>query len=42
MLDKVQAKKFRRYQMSVIGFHLLCASVFMMLAGFYLDKEDMK
>lgn len=28
--------------MSVIGFFLLCASIFMMLVGFYLDKEDMK
>ena len=27
--------------MSVIGFFLLCASIFMMLVGFYLDKEDM-
>ena len=28
--------------MNVIGFFLLCASIFMMLVGFYLDKEDMK
>lgn len=28
--------------MSIIGFFLLCASIFMMLVGFYLDKEDMK
>ena len=27
--------------MEVIGFFLLCASIFMMLVGFYLDKEDM-
>ena len=27
--------------MSIIGFFLLCASIFMMLVGFYLDKEDM-
>lgn len=28
--------------MSIIGFHLLCASIFMILVGFYLDKEDME
>ena len=27
--------------MEVIGFFLLCASIFMMLVGHYLDKEDM-
>ena len=27
--------------MSVIGFHLLCASLFMILVGLFLDKEDM-
>ena len=32
---------FRRFHMSVIGFHLLCASIFMILVGLYLDKEDM-
>ena len=28
--------------MEVIGFFLLCASIFMMLVGHYLDKEDME
>lgn len=28
--------------MKVIGFFLLCASIFMMIVGHYLDKEDMK
>ena len=28
--------------MSVIGFFLLCASLFMILVGLYLDEEDME
>ena len=42
MLDNRVIKKIGGINMSVIGFHLLCASVFMMLVGFYLDKEDIK
>ena len=42
MKSMSKEERFRRFNMSIIGFHLLCASIFMILVGHYLDEEDME